>query len=70
MRRTPTIKVAVIRKFIKGLPKTAENKEPIRVLKKQLVNYEKYAGIAELAVARGNLAESILVTVQLLNRHQ
>lgn len=42
MTRIISINVAAIRKGIRKVPKTPELKEPIRVLKKQLSNYEKH----------------------------
>lgn len=63
MTRIAKINVTAIRKFIKTVPKTPAFKPALQVLKKQLVNYEKYEGDPELAAARNNLAHSIFAGV-------
>jgi hypothetical protein len=64
-KRIANIKVDAIRKWIENdLPKTPDFKEVIRVLKKQLVTYEKYKGDPEMDEVRNViLANSILDSV-------
>lgn len=53
---TVTIKTAAVRAFIRTVPKTAEFKPALQVLKKALTNYEKEPD----RTAPENLASAIL----------
>lgn len=65
-KRPLAIKVDAARAFINNVPKTAEFKPAVQMLKKMLVIYEKYEGDAEMVEARRAVANAILAGVGLL----